>query len=319
MDGRLLPADRAVALSGLSFLREQRPALANHVNESLAQGVDEGRIHVAGVDARWYWHRLEWDSAYFGVPMIRLESAAWDLDVGDPVEELAHVAGSLRAEMKAAHGRYYVFAELPATDCQPLQALGLSGFRLVETRLTYFVPDTSAFDWPEHYPVRKAELGDMPHLRDVAASARNRCDRYHADPFFGDVVADRYLATYAEESVKGLADFIVVPDPGDGAPPGGFFTVKVAEPSRCAFGRNHVCPLDMGVGRIPLVAVGASRSGWHLRLLVETTRMLATRSVRVACMTTQATNRAVVRNCEKVGYRLGSVTHILAASHGQAR
>jgi dTDP-4-amino-4,6-dideoxy-D-galactose acyltransferase len=315
----LLPAERAADLSGLGFLHSQRPALADHVNESLAQSVDEGRIHVAGVDARWYWRQLEWDSAYFGVPMIRLESAAWDTALGDPVEELARVAAGFRAETKAAHGSYYMFAELPATDCEPLQALGLSGFRLVETRLTYFVPDTSAFYWPEHYPVRTAELGDMPHLRDVAASARNRYDRYHADSFFGNTIADRYLATYAEESVKGLADFIVVPDPGDGAPPGGFFTVKIEEPSRCPFGRDHVCPLDMGVGRIPLVAVGAARSGWHLRLLVETTRMLATRSVRVACMTTQATNRAVVRNCEKVGYGLGRVTHILAASHGEAR
>jgi dTDP-4-amino-4,6-dideoxy-D-galactose acyltransferase len=190
---------------------------------------------------------------------------------------------------------------------------------LVETRLTYFVPDTSAVHWPEHYPVRTAGLSDVPHLRDVAASARNLYDRYHADPFFGVDIADRYLATYAEESVKGLADFIVVPDPDDGAPPGGFFTVTHAEPSGCPFGRNHVCPLDMGVGRIPLVAVSAARPGWHLRLLVETTRMLAGRSVRVACMTTQAANRAVVRNCEKVGYRLGRVTHVLAASHGEAR
>ena len=319
MDGWRLPAERAVALSGLSFLHGQGPALADHVNESLAQGVDEGTIRVSGVDARWYWHQLDWDSAYFGVPVIRLDSAAWDSGLADPIEELARVAAGFRAETNAAHGSYYMFAELPATDSEPLQALGLSGFRLVETRLTYFVPDTSAFCWPEHYPVRTAELSDMPHLRDVAASARNRYDRYHADPFFGDAIADRYLATYAEESVKGLADLIVVPDPGDGAPPGGFFTVKIEEPSSCPFGRDHVCPIDMGVGRIPLVAVTPARSGWHLRLLVETTRILATRSVRVASMTTQATNRAVVRNCEKVGYRLGSVTHILAASHGEAR
>ena len=319
MDGRLVPVERAANLSGLSFLHQQRAALAEHVNESLAQGLGEGSVSVAGGDAHWYWRQLEWDSAYFRVPMIRLECAAWDTAPWDPVEDLARAAGRLRAETKAAHGDYYMFAELPATDCEPLQALGLAGFRLVETRLTYFVPDTSAFSWPEHYPVRRAELDDIAHLRDVAASARNRSDRYHADPFFGTSIADRYLATYAEESVNGLADFVVVPDPGDGAPPGGFFTVKITEPPQCPFGRNHDCPLDMGVGRIPLVAVGAARSGWHLRLLVETTRMLAARSVRVACMTTQATNRAVVRNCEKVGFRLGRVTHILAASHGQAR
>lgn len=68
----------------------------------------------------------------------------------------------------------------------------------------------------------------------------------------------------------------------------------------------------------PLVAVSTARPGWHFRLLSETTRKLA-ESVKVACMTTQAANGAVIRNCEKLGFRLGRVTHILAASRGGPR
>ena len=78
-------------------------------------------------------------------------------------------------------------------------------------------------------------------------------------------------------------------------------------------------PCGFGVGRIPLVAVSGARPGWHLKLLVATTRLLAARSAQLVCMTTQATNRAVVRNCEKVGFRLGRVTHVLVASKGSLR
>ena len=315
--GPLLLAERAADYSPLSFLRERRPALADHVNNSLALGVEGGGVHVAGAEARWYWQDLGWDSAYFGVAMIRLEAASWDVGVRDRVGALARVATRLRTETSERHGRYYMYAELPATDVVPVQALGLSGFRLVETRLTYFVPDASAISWPERYPVRMADLGDAPHLRDVAACARNRFDRYHTDPFFGEEIADRYLARYAEESVKGLADFVLVPDPGDGSPPGGFFTATSSRPPECPFGEKHACPLDISVGRIPLVAVSAARPGWHLRLLAETTRKLA-ESVEVAYMTTQAANGAVIRNCEKLGFRLGRITHILATSRGGA-
>ena len=248
--GPLLPAERAADLSPLSFLRELRPCLATHVNDSLALGVREGGVHVAGAEARWYWQDLGWDSAHFGVSMIRLEAASWDVGVRDSAGALSRVATRLRDEVSERHGSYYMFAELPATDPVPVQALGLSGFRLVETRLTYFVPDASAISWPERYPVRLANLGDLPHLRDVAACARNRFDRYHTDPFFGEELADRYLATYAEESVKGLADFVLVPDPGDGSPPGGFFTATCSRPPACPFREEHACPLDISVGRI---------------------------------------------------------------------
>lgn len=315
-----LSEERAAEHSPLSFLREHRTALALHVSASLSASLSEGRTHVAGDDwARWYWRELDWDTAHFGVQVIRLDFAAWDPRLRDPVDKLARGAHDLRTAISQNHGRYYLFAELPATDLAPLQALGLDGFRLVETRLTYFVPETSAVSWPEHYPVRMAEIADIPHLRDVAARARNPLDRYHADSFFGDEVADHYLATYAEAAVSGLADFVVVPNPADDDPPGGFFAVSQTLPPRCPLGLEHSCQLDFGVGRIPLVAVSADRSGWHLRLLVETTRILAHHCVRVACMTTQASNRAVVRNCEKLGYRLGRVTHILAASGGTLR
>jgi dTDP-4-amino-4,6-dideoxy-D-galactose acyltransferase len=250
--------------------------------------------------------------------MYKLEAAAWDEAVPDPVEKLAEAARRFLSGVDTLDGRYYVWAELPAEDSVPIQALGMSGFRLTETRLIYYLPDPALMQWPERYPVRLADEGDIDHLRRVAVTARNPYDRYHIDAFFGPDVADRYLATYAEESVRGLADFVVIPDPPDGALPGGFFTATSSVPPACPLGGPLPCQLDLGVGRIPLVAVSPERSGWHLRLLVETTRLLAERSADVVHMSTQATNHAVRRNCEKVGYRLGRVTHVLVASSGKA-
>jgi dTDP-4-amino-4,6-dideoxy-D-galactose acyltransferase len=63
---------------------------------------------------------------------------------------------------------------------------------------------------------------------------------------------------------------------------------------------------------MPLVAVSERRHGWHLRLLTEMAYLFRERGVRVAAMTTQATNRAVIRNCEKAGFRFGRLTHVFA-------
>ncbi len=88
----------------------------------------------------------------------------------------------------------------------------------------------------------------------------------------------------------------------------------MTEAGACPLGLAHDCDLHLRLGRIPLVAVGPERKGWHLRLLSEATRDLAARGADVVTMTTQAANGAVIRNCERLGYRLGRVTHVLAAA-----
>ena len=61
-----------------------------------------------------------------------------------------------------------------------------------------------------------------------------------------------------------------------------------------------------------LTAVGAQNRGWHHKLVAETVRCAAARHVPYVLMTTQATNRAVFRTCEKVGFQPGSTSHVLA-------
>jgi dTDP-4-amino-4,6-dideoxy-D-galactose acyltransferase len=178
--------------------------------------------------------------------------------------------------------------------------MGLAGLPLIETRLTYFHDNVAAFYWPERFPVRIPTVADIPNLRHVAMQARNLYDRCHADSFFSEKLADDYLATFVENSVKGFADRVLVPAVDDNMPDA-FFTANVMKTQ-----------MDIDIGRIVLVAIGAARQGWHLKLMAEMTDWFKTQKINVACMTTQSTNRAVIRNSEKLGFRYGRATHLFS-------
>jgi len=301
---------RLLAYSPLGFLRGHDDVLMEHLREQILESSDATLLRF-GSRAHCWLRRLDWDSRFFGYPVFRLEfaqtGAGWD-----GIRELADTLRAMQHEVAREHGPAYVFGEIPAEDIDVLQALGVAGFRLVETRVTYFLDDVAHFDWTPRYGVRTATTEDIPDLRRIGREARNVYDRYHADPFFGDAIADEYLATYAEESAKGFADLVLVPEEGDGHPPGAFFTAQITRPPTCPLGMDHSCPLGLTIGRIPLVAVGAERHGWHLRLMAEMTHLFRERSVDVAYMGTQLTNRAVIHNSEKLGYRFGRATHVFA-------
>ena len=61
-----------------------------------------------------------------------------------------------------------------------------------------------------------------------------------------------------------------------------------------------------------LTAVGPVNRGWHAKLVAEIVRRTARLHLPYVLMTTQATNRAVFRTCEKLGFRLGATTHVVA-------
>ena len=293
--------ERALFYSPLSFIRGEETRLTDHFLAGLNTALTNGQLVQHGERARIYLRHLPWDSDYFGCPTYRLEFADWDALVADVPAALAEVLQKIRAELAARHGRYYLFGDVPAEDILLMQAAGMAGMRLVETKATYFHDNLTAFSWPERFATRHATAADIPDLRRVAMETRNYFDRYHADPFYTLEGADKYLGTYVENSVKGFADFVAVPAL---KPPGAFFTADLIPPAKSALGKM--------LGHIALVAVEPARRGWHLKLMVEVSYQFAAAGVAVAYMSTQITNRAVIRNCEKLGYRYGRASHILA-------
>lgn len=245
---------------------------------------------------------LPWDTKFFGVPTFKLHTSLFD-----PAAPMIGRVDALQAWQRelSAVGNYYCFSEVPTEDTRLLQTLTASGWRLVETRLQFFHDQVAEFSGPR-YRVRAAHLEEAETVGKIASTARNPYDRFHADTWFGDVRADAFLARYASAAVQGYCDTVLVPNE-PGVAVDSFLAISdlTADSTR----------LGIGLSRVALTAVGPQNRGWHQRLVSETIHRARERGARYVLMTTQATNRAVFRTCEKLGFRLGGTTHILAFHH----
>ncbi|MBF9143450.1 GNAT family protein [Hymenobacter properus] len=249
---------------------------------------------------QWLVQQLAWDSEYFGTPTYRLFTGLFAENA--PPADLVASATALREQL-AARGPFYAFSVVPAEDIALLQALTGGGWRLVETRLNLHCP-TNAATLPPPSLVRLARPDEAAHIGRISATARNPYDRFHADPWFGPEQGDAFLARYAEAAVSGsFADAVLVPaEPS--LPVDSFLAIGDLQGDAEALG--------MGFSRVLLTAVGPLNRGWHLRLVAETVRRAQELGFGQVLMTTQATNRAVFRTCEKLGFRLGATSHVLA-------
>jgi dTDP-4-amino-4,6-dideoxy-D-galactose acyltransferase len=259
-------------------------------------------LPMAGIDGQWLLNKLTWDSSYFGTPTYRLFTGLFAPE--SPTSQLQEAALSLRQQL-AERGAYYAFTVVPTEDVQLLQALTGGGWQLIETRLNFYCHTPTA-SLPNPAAVRVAQPDEAGYIGQVSAAARNPYDRFHADPWFGEARADAFLARYAEAAVSGTyADAVLVPD-----------ELGLPVDSFLAIGDTPTLPGIPGVGisRVLLTAVGPLNRGWHVKLVAETIRRASTLGLDYVLMTTQATNKAVFRTCEKLGFRLGSTTHVLACS-----
>ena len=307
-----LVAARAPALAALSPYCAIRTLPVAPQQQAFGTGVADRWGHTPGqtvwpmlpnAAGQWLMQRLAWDSDYFGTPTYRLFTGLFATETS--AQDLQLAARQLRQQL-AATGPFYAFGVVPATDTALLQALTGGGWRLVETRLNFHCPVAEA-TLPAPAPVRLAQPAEAAAIGRIAAAARNDFDRFHADPWFGPTRADTFLARYAEAAVAaGFADAVLVPAEA-GLPLDSFLAVRDAAALAELPGS--------GFSRVLLTAVGPANQGWHLRLVAETVRRAAALSLPYVLMTTQATNQAVFRSCEKVGFRLGQVTHVLAC-HG---
>ena len=255
---------------------------------------------------QWLLQGLPWDSEYFNTPTYRLFTGLFEANA-EPAQ-LADSAASLRREL-AARGSFYAFSVVPAEDVALLQALTGGGWRLVETRLDFYCPTASAA-LPAPAAVRLARPDEAAAIGRVAAMARNRYDRFHADPWFGPERADAFLARYAASAVAGTtADAVLLPAEPE-LPVDSFLAIRDTPATPDVPGS--------GFSRVLLTAVGPQNRGWHLKLVAETVRRAAGLGLPTVLMTTQATNGAVFRTCEKLGFRLGSTSHVLACHAAQA-
>lgn len=302
-------ADILLLHSPTHFLRElptppQQARYGTGVARQFGQQPGELVLPMPAAAGQWLVQQLAWDTEYFGTPTYRVFTGLFDQAVGP--EQLRAAATRLRQQL-AERGSYYAFSVVPAEDVALLQALTGGGWQLIETRINFYCP-VAAATLPPPAPVRQARPEEAAYVGRISAAARNEYDRFHADPWFGQARADAFLARYAEAAVAGTyADAVLLPDE-PGLPVDAFLAIG-----------DVPAPADLpgsGASRVLLTAVGPLNRGWHLKLVAETVRRAAALSLPYVLMTTQATNRAVFRTCEKLAFRLGSTSHVLAC-HGE--
>lgn len=252
---------------------------------------------VDGQEHHFVVRHLQWDSSYFGIPTYKLLFVHY----GHEDDALLRKATRLFAtEFFTQQGRY-CFAEIPSEDIRVIQALNASAFTLVETRLTYYL-DLLTFD-KERFETREATLRDAENLKRVARETRNAYDRFHADSVFTARQADEFLATYVEQSLKGFADFVMVPS-APGVPPDAFLTANYL--------KDEWEPLGTRISKMVLSAVAPSCKGWYMKLISEMGYHLRDVGAQYAFMHPAATNRAAIHSYEKLGCKYGKAVHVLS-------
>jgi dTDP-4-amino-4,6-dideoxy-D-galactose acyltransferase len=155
--------------------------------------------------------RLEWDSAFFGLPIARVRVNRLTESDADRVEAWV-----------AAHGIRCLYLLADLGDMPTIRLAEQRGYRLVDVKMLYEVelavanraapPSVTA-------AIRPAVTGDIEALRAIAISSYRGTTRFYHDPGFTAARCDELYATWIEQSVRGWADQVLVIGPA-GAPHG---------------------------------------------------------------------------------------------------
>ena len=277
-----------------------QPRLDQHTRGEGAHRVFQTK--QGGQTTFFLYTELAWDAEFFGRPVVRLYTVLFERP---DVAALALAAAEFRRVVLDARPGVHCFCELPSEDVILIQALGRAGFGLVETRCFFYHEGVATFDAPRS-PVRMAHgAADAVRVGEVSAAARNDYDRFHADAWIPLAQGDRFLRAYAEAAVRGYCDAVLVPDEAAaGVPLDSFLAISNLAADAAV--------LNVGLARVVLTAVGPANRGWHQRLVAEALHYARARGAAYALMTTQSTNRAVIRTAEKLGWKLGGTGHVLS-------
>jgi dTDP-4-amino-4,6-dideoxy-D-galactose acyltransferase len=261
----------------------------------------KGRIEIrkvteSGFDHYFFIRYLKWDTNYFGYPTYRIELIIYDHRDTYVLNKALNALLTVYENIE----KVYILINIPAEDLLLIQAIGSTKFKLIETRLNYYLSDLRN-QKDEIYKVRDATIEDIESMKNVAMIMRNQYDRVHADPAFSSKQADEYIGKFVEESVKGFADIVLVPDIAN-TPAFGFLA-----------GKNPVNILGNNISKLVIAAVDNSNyKGWLFILLSAMILRMKQNGSDYLTTITQASNRPAIRTWEKAGFRLGFTTHLFS-------
>lgn len=294
--------------SPFSFLvKADKDKIFNYsIREEILNGIENNEISPIEISIKnnryvFLLKYLHWDTGYFGIPTYKL---LFILRENGDEQNLVEAISQFK-EIFIKKNKCYCFSEIPSEDIWTIQALNKNGFKLVETRMTYYL-DLNIFS-NQRYSIRQGTVEDITNLKRVAREMRNIYDRFHADSIYSQKKADEFLSTYIEESLKGFADFVIVPNE-KGVAPDAFLTANYLNSEWDKIGEK--------ISKMVLSAVSSTTCrGWYIKLISEMAYHLKSIGANFAFMHPATTNRAVIHSYEKLGCKYGKSIHVLTFAY----
>lgn len=157
---------------------------------------------------------LAWDTAFFGIPMGRVEYV-----LASTSQAAERVIAAINAEMRA-RGVRHVSARVDVEDLTAMAALESSGYRLMDALVTYTTRPRKEPPNPvrEVGTIRDFRAEDGPELVRIAEEAyRGFRGRFHLDPHMPRERCDAFYAEWARQCVAHtMADTVLVSEGAEG-------------------------------------------------------------------------------------------------------
>jgi hypothetical protein len=198
--------------------KEQLAILQAEVDGALAVSGEFSRV-VAGESPRAavVARPLAWDSAFFGVPMARIDYvlASADATREDRIEVILAACAAARSA-----GIKHLTARVDVADLDTLGVLEDQGFRTMDALVTYIMRPVK--DAPREVRtvglIRESRLDDHVAIVDITREAyQGYRGRFHLDPHLSSARADELYVEWARQCVSGaMSDIILVSEDSDG-------------------------------------------------------------------------------------------------------
>jgi hypothetical protein len=232
---------------------------------------------------------LDWETAFFGVPMGRIEQV-----LRADAEALPETIGRAVDTLRARQVRH-ISARVDVEDIELLTSMEATGFRLMDALVTY---TTRPRKEPPHEvrevgTIRPFRPDDAPGLLEITEEAyRGYKGRFQLDPQLSHIRADAFYVEWARQCLSGaMADQIFVATGAEGRLLG-YLAFRRREPVSSAGG---VAVFGGGLGACRAEAPGAYAG------LIRTGTLWAHEHDGVAECQTQNYNFPVIRIYEAVG------------------
>ena len=278
----LISTDRAVNV----FLQDINHQLVD--NKAICISDDRGNSLI--------YELLDWDTEFFGRPIYKVHFL--DLDPKSSGNQVNELLRKLTTSLQTHNVKPYLFMEIPSEDLEVLESVSQNGWKMIETRLTFYHPDISLIEMNTLNETRLATIEDIEDLKRTAIDTKNHYDRFHSDSYFFEEEIDRFMGVFIENSVAGREDYVVVPKHG---PANAFFAGSKVEVDK-----------TISVGRMTLSAVSPERKGWHMDVTRALCGYFQRDNIQTVVMTTQSTNRAVLANLVKLNFKFGKASHVFS-------